>query len=228
MENESLNLTLIEKSDIKILYFIEDSNYKIKGILKIIKSEDKDLINIIVNFNNYYEGEYLIDDFKIMDCFKFSSENLDEIFKLIFDLIDNNNFELFHNNYNDKFILIFNAEFIRKKLTSKFELSIKETFDNNQNYFECKKLLDTINDLKSELKIKNVKEKDLLDKLDKKNKDILIKLENKNKEYVILLENKNKIDKVQNNILSHISDNSSLMNYDYINYFTKWSKGRFL
>ncbi len=67
-----------------------------------------------------------------MDIFKISTENnLQEILSSIIYLIDNKKYRLSKDKYEDIFIITLFDEFRKNKVTSKFKIPIKKTFENN-------------------------------------------------------------------------------------------------
>ena len=161
MEKESLKLVLSKNCEKKNLFMIEDNNNKIKGIFKIINSEKKDYLQINVNLDNFYEGKYLFDDLKCMDCFKYSTEeNLDDIYFSIIEFINDSKYEINQDKYGDVFTITFRDEIRRKILKSTFKLPIKVTLENNEIisdlliHFEGRKeIIEDINDTKEKYKI---------------------------------------------------------------------------
>jgi hypothetical protein len=156
MEKESLKLSLIKKSENKNIYLIEDNNNLIKGLFKIIKPDLKDYIQIIANFNNYYDEKFYFNDFKLFDCFKYSTEeNLDDIYNSIIEFINENQYIIYDDKYGDIFTIIFNDEIRRKKLTSTINLTIKETLENNEIINDLLYYISNKNDIKDKDNINN-------------------------------------------------------------------------
>ena len=214
MQKESLNLQLISKAENKHNFIIENKDKEIKGILKIVKPKLKDYLQIIINFNNYYEEKYSLENIKSMECFKYSpEENLDDIYISIIDFINKNKYEIYDEKYGDIFTISFNDEIRRKKLSSTFKLIFKETLENNEmindllKYFSPKKDID--NDKKNEIK------KDDSDKL-KNNVNNIFNFNNNNG--IKLTEGK----------YNDIIDGSSLLLPDHINSFKEWFYSKFI
>jgi hypothetical protein len=112
---------------------IEDDNRLIKGLFKLNKPDLKDYIQIIANFNNYYEEKFYFNQLKLLDCFKYSTEkNLNDIYNSIIEFINENKYIIYKVKNGDIFTILFNDELRRKKLTSIIKLTKKETLENNE------------------------------------------------------------------------------------------------